>query len=903
MNDRSFVEYGYTLNPHNILRRLKFAVIFIVVLFSPTLVIADVTVDLRVLVISTGTPSEDLGLDMIDDTLQQIGIPYDVLDSRRDTLTEEKLFTSDHGFYNGIIVTNSELFILNDPNNPEAGAYSGFTPDEWIILQNYERSFSIRESVLSGFPAAYPDYGLEYAGGGNAFNGTWLAPAGGTELFEYINTANPFVINDWAFLSRAKGSGPQVQPLLVDNGDTNRILIALLTYEDGREVLFSGISNAWYLIHSQALAYEFINFATKGVFIGGRQVYFAAHVDDFFTSDDLWNPETNMTEETRTFRMSGAELENTLAAQIALGNQYSVLNNFKLDMAFNGNGAILPINPDPNLVLPSIADTYLEQDDPNDNNGNKSDGSIAYTSGVNNQERMLIRFEIPSDSTMIANTATLNLSVLTSETNNESDIESSESSRFSRFFSSSDDSRSEDDDDDRDSDDRDDDDEDDEPDDENPGTAGNLDAIVCRVTRSWREGNGRDYRNATWNNRRTNRRWSNSGGDYDANSCISFKILNSGPLSVDITPIVNSWLSGQSRNRGLIILATNNGEATIYSREAAVSQQPILNIELLTNDDSLTRAVIENANAFRYINHTFSHLNMDLSAGPSYDDVRNEIEQNREIWQQLGLPEYAENIPVLVSGNHSGLKDQNGTDLDPNDDIQYPEGKNDVFLQAAQDAGVVTIASDSSQINQDIEGYIPGFELILSPRRPSALFYNVTTPEEWTDEYNYIFYERYIEQGLNPCVIPGAICQPRNFNEILSAEADWTFRQLLRNQLWPNFFHQSNLHDYDGQGSTLLFDWIEAVISRYNAVFNLPIINLPYYTIGEKTKDRIAAANANIAGVWNLTTNMVTLTANTNVKIDVTGISNGEIYGGQSIRSVSIGATPQSHSVDRKLSE
>jgi hypothetical protein len=125
-----------------------------------------------------------------------------------------------------------------------------------------------------------------------------VAPAGGTELFEYINTANPLPITDFAFaaMPRNDGTGPQVTPLLVDAANPSRTLVALLTYADGREVLLSTITNAWFLLHSQALAYEFINFATSGVFLGGRQVHLTAHLDDLFIANDLWDPDTNTTD-------------------------------------------------------------------------------------------------------------------------------------------------------------------------------------------------------------------------------------------------------------------------------------------------------------------------------------------------------------------------------------------------------------------------------------------------------------------------------------------------------------------------------------------------------------------------------------------------------------------------------
>jgi hypothetical protein len=227
----------------------------------------SLSVDLKVLIISTGTPAEDVGLDYIDDVLDERGVPYDVLDASRDTLTAATLASGNTGFYNGIILTSTDLYL--------PGGGSGFTAAEWTALHNYERTFSVRESVLSGWPGFYPDLGLDYgmAGGvgGVAFSGRWVSPAGGTEWFAYINTADLLPITDWAIaaMPRNDGTGPQVTPLLVDNDNPSRTLIATLTYADGREVLLSTITNAWFLLHSQALAYEFINFVTSDGMLGG----------------------------------------------------------------------------------------------------------------------------------------------------------------------------------------------------------------------------------------------------------------------------------------------------------------------------------------------------------------------------------------------------------------------------------------------------------------------------------------------------------------------------------------------------------------------------------------------------------------------------------------------------------
>ena len=76
-------------------------------------------------------------------------------------------------------------------------------------------------------------------------------------------------------------------------------------------------------------------------------------------------------------------------------------------------------------------------------------------------------------------------------------------------------------------------------------------------------------------------------------------------------------------------------------------------------------------------------------------------------------------------------------------------------MQAAQDAGVRYLASDASHPTQAAEQVVPGFNLMLLPRYPTAVFYNATTPAENTDEYNYLFNGGSSRPGRIPARSPG----------------------------------------------------------------------------------------------------------------------------------------------------
>ncbi|SDW72077.1 hypothetical protein [Nitrosomonas communis] len=680
---------------------------------------ADNTVNLKVLVISTGDETQDLGLSYIKPVLDEIGVLYDVLNANTQDLTADMLASLNGvacnsvdagcvGSYNGIILTISDL----TPN---------FTPAEWDILHNYEKDFKVREAVLSGWPATYfdpnapfgiyLDYGLVFSSSAASYNTQWLVPAAyQKEVLESVNLANPLPITDFAFAATPRndavgprdGTIPSVMPLLqTTNGEA---LLSIVQYKlpnqttPLREVMISTISHASFLIHSKVLAYEFINWATQGVFVGARRVHMAAHLDDLFLANTLYDPSLKADNPLQSYRLNSSDISNLVDKQAAFRATHPTAGAFKLDFPFNGSGAVI---------------------DP----------------------------EAP--------------------------------------------------------------------------------ALVANLT------------------------------------------------------------------------------------------------------EDLVAAVIANKDAFRYINHTFTHADMDKPPVPAnapcdYETfttvapIQAEITKNRTVWGLLGLPEQANNNRVLLTGNHAGLKDRKCTD-DPllhtnmanvqDDDVAFDQGgANPLFLRAAANTNVQYIASDSSQRAQNVEQYITQYDdgkstdRIMLPRWPTNVFVNVINPDQLVDEYNYMFHDRFVNAGQDPCTIPGAICTPRSYAEILAAEADNAVRHMLSFNKWPHFFHQSNAANY-ANGNTLIFDWLNAVFAAYERLFKLPVLNFPYWQIGDKTKQRLDAKTAIIQAKWNRSTNQVALSANKAITLEMTGITGGGTYGGQFVRAVNVTTTPTVFTVNRGLTQ
>lgn len=820
---------------------------------------AGQSVDLKVLVISVGDRSADAGLELMARTLDQVGVPYDVLDSSTTPLTEATLRTGGRGHYNGIILTQADLFTPNG---------SGFTLAEWQTLHEYERVFQVRESVIAGFPTTDPgrdlDYGMANVGSQAVGVGQWVAPAGTGRLFSYVNTATPLGVPEFSFWGTPQVGGagrPVVTPLLVNQGHSDQALVSKLDYPDGRQVLLSTVGNAWFRLHSNVLAYQFLDFATKGVFLGGRSVSLSTHTDDMFLADDLWDPATNQTDPATSYRLTPEDIDNVVAQQAAFRAAHPLASSWKVEFPFNGIGA-KGWMPNPRVVRTVAQDAMLVQ-------GSLWSFGVARNltvtrTGSSNERRVVLR---------AANIAA---------------PPAPPADRVDRVLLRVVVSNS---------------------------LAQPLPVQVCPLTQSWTEGTGNggllDLGPPNWSQRANFTSWATQGGTVDAAACLPRQLVGPGVNEIDITPIWQSWATGGRPNNGLVIRATSNGTATFASAEnSTVANRPTLQFETSSKPEPLTAKVLETKDDFGWINHTYAALQMDRLC-PDPDEPQpavcpvtdlatatNEIAQNRTVWTQLGLPGYEQGLQYLLSDSHAGLHDRQGTEEDPSDDIPFPQGLNPNFMQAALNQGVRYVAADSSRPNQDREQRVPGFEqLVLMPRFPTNVYVNVTTPEQNVDEYNWIYYQRFVDQGQDPCTIPGAICAPRTYEQLLEAEAETTVNHMLSGRAWPHYFHQTNLRNY-GAGRTLQTDWMNAVMTRYEQLFTLPVRTPAAPELGPAALDRIVAREQAVSGWLDVDTQVVTLVANGSARPLVTGVTGGEIYGGQSIRKVDVDTTPRTFAVD-----
>jgi hypothetical protein len=289
----------------------------------------------------------------------------------------------------------------------------------------------------------------------------------------------------------------------------------------------------------------------------------------------------------------------------------------------------------------------------------------------------------------------------------------------------------------------------------------------------------------------------------------------------------------------------------------------------LVQNDTLTPAVIANKEQFMFLSHTLTHIDLDFITAT---ETRNELFNNHSIAvNDLGLTRY--NKESMVEPNISGLY-------------------NPQFQRGARTFGIKYLISDTSRQGWSNPSPNAGFyatyqpDMLVIPRRPTNIFYNVSNPTEVASEYNCYY-------GPNATCAGGQFSfWPSNqtYAQIIDHESDNWLLYMLKWDMDPLMFHQANMRAYNGANS-VAGDLIEATLTKYSNSYNVPIVNLSQRDIGIRMAERMTY---NASGVTASRTNCtITLTAAQAAKIPLTGIATGanvENYAGQSISYIELAA-------------
>ncbi|WP_158889501.1 hypothetical protein [Amycolatopsis anabasis] len=279
---------------------------------------------------------------------------------------------------------------------------------------------------------------------------------------------------------------------------------------------------------------------------------------------------------------------------------------------------------------------------------------------------------------------------------------------------------------------------------------------------------------------------------------------------------------------------------------------------------SYSRCLIDR---FRWINHTLTHPQLNFT---SYEENRAEIAANLSAAASIGLP-----VPpaVLKTPEYSGLGVYHPVPNALGDPTDHGlTGSNRNLLRAAADLGVKYLHGNMSFASHRPGCFNCGIhhpaqpDVLVVPDWPTSIAFEATTPDEQTALYN----AAYGRDGTAKDHGDHDLAYP----EIVDSEAEVALGHLISGSAYAHTLHQGNLHEY-APGRSLTFDWLEALLTKYDALFQTPLKNPDWSTLTEYVRARtehFTELARESDAVWNRRTNAVTYTPATDGTVFLTGL-------------------------------
>lgn len=293
--------------------------------------------------------------------------------------------------------------------------------------------------------------------------------------------------------------------------------------------------------------------------------------------------------------------------------------------------------------------------------------------------------------------------------------------------------------------------------------------------------------------------------------------------------------------RTIVMTPADVTRAVNWQRTSGVRIDLAYNGGAAADYPALAQSLLAAKRSFGWINHTYTHLNLDALDTAT---ISAEIAQNIQFARQNRL---SIDATELVTGEHSGL--------------------NNPAIVAALAAN--NIAFTGSDASREAAQRAIGSTLTV-PRHPTNIFYNVGTKAEQLDEYNWLYYYN--------CTV-GCLSAPATWDDYVNNEVTIMLRHVTGNDVDPHYVHVSNLAE---EGT--MYPVLDALLAKYRALFTTPLVDPTLTQAGAQDK-RQAAWAAALAG------NQVTATLQANGKVSVvspagvdvpvTGSSATERYGSE----------------------
>ncbi|KAJ3126143.1 hypothetical protein HK098_007854 [Nowakowskiella sp. JEL0407] len=283
-------------------------------------------------------------------TLDSYGMPYDTI-----TLTNAGISgllplesATDSGKYFLIIFTTDTLAV-----NTATGFVPALTSAQFDQLAQYQIKYGVRQVTLNAFPNEQKHYAkLAVANAGCCSTGeqniafTSSSPLAAAGI---LSTATLSTVGLYHYPSTILNSA-LVQSIVTFKGGlqaafpTDTVGAIIIKHPTGREEMVFFIAFGWWSPTSLILGHMWFAWGTRGIYQGSRQLYMNTQIDDVFleTEAPLMPGQTVET----LYRSTTSDFENIRLWMKDINARMGPGSNYKVELAFNGNGIIARANPD-----------------------------------------------------------------------------------------------------------------------------------------------------------------------------------------------------------------------------------------------------------------------------------------------------------------------------------------------------------------------------------------------------------------------------------------------------------------------------------------------------------------------------------------------------------------------------
>lgn len=296
--------------------------------------------------------------------------------------------------------------------------------------------------------------------------------------------------------------------------------------------------------------------------------------------------------------------------------------------------------------------------------------------------------------------------------------------------------------------------------------------------------------------------------------------------------------------------------------------------------DDPVNGLFANKAQFGWMNHTFTHAQLDLvSVGTATGEINNNI----GFATTNALPNF--NPQEIVTGEHSGLGTYFGI-------LAGRPDTNQNVVTAFNNTGIRWVGDDNSaKPNQRTIG-----NALTIPRYPSNVYYNVAARDDQLDEYNYIYLPSTYAPQPGVCVntaVTTCRAAPALWLEYSTTEANIMFGHVMGNDPKPHYAHQSNLI-VDGNGLGILYKRpgvagdpgvLDVLLNKYKTYFNpnAPLVQPTFTESGQLLQKKAIwdgqVAQSRASGY--LLNGQVHVVTSQAMEVPLNGTTVGDLYGGQ----------------------